>query len=292
MLTKAEKRHQFIVTTILVIMCALVLIPFLLVVGVSFSSEADVMEYGYRIIPKNIDFEAYRYVFTSSGSVLNAYKVTIIFSVACMVLGVLLMSMLAFALSKRDLKGKKAISFYVYFTMLFSGGMVPTYILITQYLHLGDTIWVYILTGLVSPWYVFMLRTFFQGIPYEITEAAIIDGANEFSIFARFIIPMSKPAIATIALFMFLGKWNDWNTALLYINDESLISLQYLLQRIMQNIQMMAEDPAIAALFEDDIPAETVRMAMAVVVAGPALVVFPFFQKYFVKGITVGAVKG
>ena len=292
MLTKAEKRHQFIVTTILVIMCALVLIPFLLVVGVSFSSEADVMEYGYRIIPKNIDFEAYRYVFTSSGSVLNAYKVTIIFSVACMVLGVLLMSMLAFALSKRDLKGKKAISFYVYFTMLFSGGMVPSYILITQYLHLGDTIWVYILTGLVSPWYVFMLRTFFQGIPYEITEAAIIDGANEFSIFARFIIPMSKPAIATIALFMFLGKWNDWNTALLYINDESLISLQYLLQRIMQNIQMMAEDPAIAALFEDDIPAETVRMAMAVVVAGPALVVFPFFQKYFVKGITVGAVKG
>ncbi len=292
MLTKAEKRHQFIVTAILVIMCALVLIPFLLVVGVSFSSEADVMEYGYRIIPKNIDFEAYRYVFTSSGSVLNAYKVTIIFSVACMVLGVLLMSMLAFALSKRDLKGKKAISFYVYFTMLFSGGMVPTYILITQYLHLGDTIWVYILTGLVSPWYVFMLRTFFQGIPYEITEAAIIDGANEFSIFARFIIPMSKPAIATIALFMFLGKWNDWNTALLYINDESLISLQYLLQRIMQNIQMMAEDPAIAALFEDDIPAETVRMAMAVVVAGPALLVFPFFQKYFVKGITVGAVKG
>ena len=137
-----------------------------------------------------------------------------------------------------------------------------------------------------------MLRTFFQGIPYEITEAAIIDGANEFSIFARFIIPMSKPAIATIALFMFLGKWNDWNTALLYINDESLISLQYLLQRIMQNIQMMAEDPAIAALFEDDIPAETVRMAMAVVVAGPALLVFPFFQKYFVKGITVGAVKG
>ena len=292
MLTKAERRHQFVVTLILVIMCALVLIPFLLVVGVSFSSEADVMNYGYSIIPRKVDLQAYKYVFTSSGSVLNAYKVTIIFSVACTVLGVTLMSMLAFALSKRDLKGKKAMSFYVYFTMLFSGGMVPSYILITQYLHLGDTIWVYILTGLVSPWYVFMLRTFFQGIPYEITEAAIIDGANEFSIFARFIVPMSKPAIATIALFMFLNKWNDWNTALLYINDESLISLQYLLQRIMQNIQMMAEDPAIAALFENDIPAETVRMAMAVVVAGPALLVFPFFQKYFVKGITVGAVKG
>ena len=291
-MTSAEKRHQFLVTTLLTIICALVIIPFLVVVGVSFSKESDVMNYGYSIIPRTFDLAAYKYVFTGSGSVINAYKVTITFSVACMVLGVLLMSMLAFALSKRELKGKKIMSFYVYFTMLFGGGLVPTYILITQYLHLGDTIWVYIVTGLVSPWYVFMLRTFFQGIPYEITEAAVIDGANEFKIFAQFIIPMSKPAIATIALFMFLGKWNDWNTALLYINNEDLVSLQYLLQRIMKNIQIMTEDPNIASLFENDIPAETVRMAMAVVVAGPALVVFPFFQKYFVQGITVGAVKG
>ena len=291
-MTRAERRHQFLVTAFLAVICALVLIPFLIVVSVSFSKESDIMNYGYALIPRTFDLEAYRFVFTSSGSVLNAYKVTIILSVACMVLGVLLMSMLAFALSKRGLKGKKAMSFYVYFTMLFHGGLVPTYILITQYLHLSDTIWVYIVTGLVSPWYVFMLRTFFQGIPYEITEAAIIDGANEFKIFAQFIIPMSKPAIATIALFMFLGKWNDWNTALLYINNEDLVSLQYLLQRIMQNIQIMTEDPNIAALFEDEIPAETVRMALAVVVAGPALVVFPFFQKYFIQGITVGAVKG
>ena len=291
-MTSAERRHQFFVTLLLTIICALVIIPFLVVVGVSFSSESDVMNYGYSIIPRTFDLAAYRFVFTGSGSVLNAYKVTITFSVACMVLGVTLMAMLAFALSKRDLKGKKVMSFYVYFTMLFGGGLVPTYILITQYLHLADTIWVYIVTGLVSPWYVFMLRTFFQGIPYEITEAAVIDGANEFKIFAQFIVPMSKPAIATIALFMFLGKWNDWNTALLYINDEELVSLQYLLQRIMKNIQIMTEDPNIAALFENDIPAETVRMAMAVVVAGPALVVFPFFQKYFVQGITVGAVKG
>ena len=291
-MTSAEKRHQFLVTTLLTIICALVIIPFLVVVGVSFSKESDVMNYGYSIIPRTFDLAAYKYVFTGSGSVINAYKVTITFSVACMVLGVLLMSMLAFALSKRELKGKKIMSFYVYFTMLFGGGLVPTYIIITQYLHLGDTIWVYIVTGLVSPWYVFMLRTFFQGIPYEITEAAVIDGANEFKIFAQFIIPMSKPAIATIALFMFLNKWNDWNTALLYINNEDLVSLQYLLQRIMKNIQIMTEDPNIASLFENDIPAETVRMAMAVVVAGPALVVFPFFQKYFVQGITVGAVKG
>lgn len=202
------------------------------------------------------------------------------------------MSMLAFALSKRNLKFKGAMSFYVYFTMLFSGGLVPTYILISQYLRLSDTIWVYVLSGLISPWYVFMMRTFFQGIPYEITEAATVDGASEFHILFRIIYPLSTPVLATISLFVFLNKWNDWYTAMLYINKEELVSLQYLLQRIMQNIQLLQQDVNMSSYVENDLPAESVRMAMAVVVAGPALVVFPFFQKYFVSGITVGGVKG
>ena len=291
-MTKADKRQQLVLTIAFSVVCALVLIPFLLVVSISLSSEKDIMEYGYKLIPKKIDFAAYKYVFMAPASILNAYKVTSIFSVASMVLGVTLKAMLAFVLSRKGLKGRQAMSFYLYFTVLFSGGMVPTYILMSQYLHLTDTIWVYILRGLISPWHVFMLRTFFQGIPDEITEAAVIDGASEYRIFAQLVVPMSKPAIATVALFMFLGKWNDWTTAMLYINDESLISLQYLLQRIMQNIQLVETDPAYAAMYDGEIPSETVRMVMAVVVAGPALVVFPFFQKYFVKGITVGAVKG
>lgn len=286
------KKDQWLVTIIFTIISILVLIPFLLVVSVSLSSEKDIMEYGYKLIPLHFDFSAYSYVFASTGSVFSAYKVTIIFSVASMVLGVALMSMLAYVLSKRGLKGKGAMNYYVYFTMLFSGGLVPTYILFTQYLHLQDTIMVYILSGLISPWYVFMLRTFFQDIPNEITEAATIDGASEYRIFSQLIVPLSKPAIATISLFVFLNKWNDWYTAMLYINDESLISLQYLLQRIMQNIQIMQENPEFASMFDGEIPSETVRMAMAVIVAGPALLVFPFFQKYFVQGITVGAVKG
>ena len=177
--------------------------------------------------------------------------------------------------------------------MLFSGGLVPTYILTANYLHLSNTIWVYILTGLISPWYVFMMRTFFNDIPEAIIESALIDGANDFTIFARFVIPLSKPVIATIALFMFLAKWNDWNTALLYITDDNLVSLQYLLQKIMQNIQLIQNsDFALNMATGNEIPAETVRMAMVVIVAGPALIVFPFFQKFFVQGLTVGSVKG
>jgi putative aldouronate transport system permease protein len=236
---------------------------------------------------------AYRYVFEKPAAVLNAYQVTTVFSVVATVLSTLLTAMLAYTLSRRNLAGKSAAAFFVYFTMLFSGGLVPSYILNTQYLHLDDTIWAYILPGIVSPWYVFMVRTFFQGVPYEMSEAALVDGANEYQIFGKIYMPLSKPALATIALFTFLGKWNDWMTALLYINKESLVSLQYLLQRIMQNIALMQSlDPRADFAKTADIPAETARMAMSVIVAGPALVIFPFFQKYFVKGVTVGAVKG
>ena len=180
--------------------------------------------------------------------------------------------------------------------MLFGGGLVPSYILITQYLHLDDTIWVYILPSIVSPWYIFMMRTFFQGIPEEIFESAQIDGASQYSIYSRFVIPLSKPVLATIALFTFLGLWNNWYTSMLYINRrDDLISLQYLLQRIMQNITLLQQTESLGGnqlISIQDIPSESARMAMAVIVAGPALVIFPFFQKYFTKGLTVGSVKG
>jgi len=287
-----KKKPQILLTLSLVILCLIIIVPFILVVSISLSNENDIVDYGYKFIPMHLDLAAYKYVFKNPVSVLNAYKITIFYSVVSMVLSVLVMAMLAFALSRRGLKGRGAMSFYVYFTMLFSGGMVPGYILISQYLHLSDTIWVYIVVGLMSPWYVFMLMTFFQGIPYELSEAAMIDGASEYRIFFQIILPLSKPVLATVALNMFLTKWNDWQTSLLYITDETKFSLQYLLQRIMLNLQIMQQDPSMATYFEETIPAETVRMAMAVVVAGPALFVFPFFQKYFVKGLTVGGVKG
>lgn len=289
--TKKDIAYQIFLNALFIIVCTLILIPFILVVSASFSMERDIADYGYSLIPRNFSLESYAYIFKKPETVIQAYKITAIFSFIQMGMSVFFMACLAFMLSKRNLKLKKQISFFVYFTSLFSGGLVPTYIIITQYLHLGDTIWVYILPALISPWYVFMMRTQFNTIPYEITEAAYVDGADEFFIFFRIIIPLSKPVIAAVSLFMLLGSWNNWYTSMIYINDPKLFSLQYLLQRIMNNLQLLRDSESVLNM-DTDIPSETVRMAMAVVVAGPALVVFPFFQKYFVKGVTVGSVKG
>lgn len=286
------KKRQPILNLVFIILCVIIIAPFLLIVGVSLSNEKDVLVDGYRFIPKHFDLSAYQYLFSDPSAIINAYRVTITYSVIATVLGVLLMAMFAYPLSQKELPKRKAISFMLYFTMLFSGGLVPTYILIANYLKLSNTLMVYIVTGLITPWYVFMMRTFFNDIPKEIIESALMDGANDFTIFWKFILPLSKPVLATIALFMFLAKWNDWNTALLYITDDKLVSLQYLLQKIMKNIELVRSSEFAAATNVSDIPSETVRMAMVVVVAGPALVVFPFFQKYFVKGLTVGSVKG
>lgn len=291
---KKDIISQIILIMVFVFICILILIPFLLVVSVSLSSEKDIAEFGYQLIPKNIDLSAYKYVFQNPTAILNAYKVTAIFSFLGTFLSVLFMAMAAYSLSARDLAGRGFFSMFFYFTMLFSGGLVPSYILITQYLHLNNTIWVYILPGLISPWNVFMMRTFFSQIPKEIFESASMDGASEYRIFFQMVIPLSKPVIATMLLLGFLARWNDWNTAMLYIDDEKLISLQYLLQRIMKNMEVLQQSEGMmqSMVSAAEIPTESARMAMAVVVAGPALFVFPFFQKYFVKGLTVGSVKG
>ena len=187
------------------------------------------------------------------------------------------------------------VNFLVYFTMLFSGGLVPTYLLNTQYLHLNDTIWIYILPTLINPWNVFLMRTFFSQIPEEIHESTVIDGASEYRYLLSMIVPLSTPVLATVALFTFLARWNEWFVSMLYIDDQKLVSLQYLLQRIMKNIQLLQDTSSSmrsAMVDSSRIPTESVRMAMAIVVAGPALVIFPFFQRYFAKGLTVGSVKG
>lgn len=290
---KKNRKFQVFLIGIFIIICAIVLYPFLLLVSVSFSRETDVIYNGFKLIPEHFDLSAYKYVFSNPTTVLNAYKVTGIFSVASMVLSTLLIAMIAYPLSSPKLRCKKQLSFYLYFTMLFHGGLVPSYILITQYLHLNDTIWVYILPSLISPWHVFMMRTFFADIPPALIESMKIDGASEFKIFRTLIIPLSKPVIATVALLHFLAKWNDWYTSMLYINNQELISLQYLLQKILRDIDFMTENTnTFVELDISKIPTTTVQMAMAMIVAGPAMFVFPFFQKYFVKGLTVGSVKG
>lgn len=294
---KLMRKHnmvfQIVLTCIFIVFCFMINFPFWLLISASLSDANVLAQQGYQIWPKPVDFSSYIYIFKNPGQILNAYGVTFTFSVVSMILSVLLTAMIAYPLSRKHLRGRNIINFYLYFTMLFSGGLVPTYLVVAKYLHLDDTIWVYILPGAVSAWNVFMMRTFFSGIPGEIIESAKVDGASEYKIFATMIIPLSKPVIATIGLMIFLSKWNDWNTALIYITEPKLYSLQYLLQSIMEDINMLKQNPDAAAMMQEmNVPSETIRMAMAVVVAGPALVVFPFFQKYFVKGLTVGSVKG
>lgn len=287
--------YQITLNLILILLCACIILPFLLLVSTSISNEQDIGFYGYQLIPRNIDFSAYKYVFRNPAAIIDAYKLTAFVSAVHTLLSLILIALIAYPLSRPKFKYRVQLSFFLYFTCLFSGGLVPSYILMTQYLHLDDTIWIYIIPGLVKPWFVFMMRTFFQGIPNEISESAYLDGASELTILIKMIIPLSKPVIATLALKTFLGMWNNWQVSMLYINNEKLISLQYLLQKILLNIKLLQENNNIYIsdmISMESIPTETVRMAMAIVVAGPALIIFPFFQKYFVKGLTVGSVKG
>ena len=297
-MSKRVNKVPGVVINIFFCICSLMfIIPFVLIISASFTDEQTLLDQGYKLIPSEFSLEAYKYVFRNPQQLIDSYKVTIIFSFVSTVLAVIVMSLLAYPLSRPNYKYKKPIMFFIFFTMLFSGGLVPTYIWITRYLHLGDTIWVYILPYLVNAFNVVVIRTFFQGLPVELTDAAKIDGASEMQTFFKIMLPLSKPVIATIALLTLLSRWNDWNTALLYIKSSDLYSLQYLLQKILREvefIQNMAESSPVAGIDMDtsQLPSETMRFAMCMVAAGPMLIVFPFFQKYFAKGLTVGAVKG
>lgn len=203
--------------------------------------------------------------------------------------------MFAYTVSRNELIGKRGISFYVVFTTLFGGGLVPYYILMTQWLHLQNTYAILILPQLGSVWYIFLLRTNFQDIPASLIESAIIDGAGHIRIFFSLILPLSTPVLATVAMFSVLGYWNEWFNAMLFITKDSLIPLQYLLQRILRLSEFLTSNMSKIPknlISTTDMPKDSLKMTMVVVAAGPMLVAFPFFQKYFVRGITLGSVKG
>ena len=274
------------------------LLPFLLVVSVSFSSEASIEAVGYTLLPSEFSLEGYLYVFQNPQQIIDAYIVTAFTAFFGTLCALVVMSMVAYSLSRRDFAYRGGLTLFIFITMIFSGGLVPSYIINTQYLGLGNNILIYILPGLASAWHIVILRTFFQDLPVELVESAKLDGAREITILSRIIIPLSKPVLATVGLLILLGKWNDWNTSLIYITNQKLYTLQYLLQRILREvefIQAMAKEMPTgisAAQIAGDLPTESMRFALAIVAAGPMLVVFPFFQKYFVSGLTVGAVKG
>lgn len=284
---------QIVLHTIFILLSLTYILPFILVISISISSESAIREFGYTILPKVIDFEAYRQIFQNPSQLLDSYAVTIFFSAVTTFLSVLVMTLMAYPLSRPNYKFKGVLTFYIFFTMLFSAGLVPSYIINSTYLHLDNTIWIYILPSLVNAWNIIIIRTFFQGLPEGLVEAAKIDGASEIRTYFQIIMPLSKPVIATMAFFVVIAKWNDWNTALIYIRNPKLYSLQYMLQKILREADFVNDIAKNTGMFADyEIPTESMRYAMAILAAGPMLVVFPFFQKYFARGLTIGAVKG
>jgi len=285
---------QVIVNAVMMVLSLLFLVPMILVISSSLTDEKALSINGYNLIPSKFSLAAYQYIIADPYRILSAYTVTITVTVIGTILGLLLMSLLAYALSRRDFEWRKPISFIVFFTMLFNGGLVPTYYMVTQVYHLKNTLPVLILPYLVVPWYIFIIRTFFATLPHELIEAARIDGAGEWRIFFQLVLPLSTPVLATVGLFCVLMYWNDWWLPLLYISDPKLFPLQYLLYSIMNNVLFLTSSAAQTSglLVGVVIPAQTLRMAMVVVAMGPIAVVFLALQRYFVRGMLIGSIKG
>jgi len=289
-------KYQFLFNSLgfsyILVMCVFCIIPFWLLISGSFTSERYVITNGYSFFPRELSLDAYLLAFGTSVSVLKAYSVSIGVTVTGTFLGLSLMSMTAYVLSKKSFKYRNGFAFYFYFTMLFSGGMVPYYILISSYFKWTNNYLALIVPGLMSPWLLFLLRNFMNSIPDSIGESAKIDGASEYVIFTRLILPLSKPGLATIGLFLGLGYWNDWFNASLFIRDSKMFPLQYFLQNIIQSTEFARKSMMSGIPFSVDTPTESLKMATAVIATGPIIFLYPFVQRYFIKGLTVGAVKG
>ena len=290
-----NKPLSVILNIFFIIMCVICIYPVLMALGASFTSEASLIKDGYRVIPKVFSLDSYKYVFGTSNAILRAYAVTILVTAASVVLGVLVSAMYAYVISRKDFEYRTVFSFISFFTMLFSGGLVASYLVNTKILNLSNTIWALILPGTIGAWNIIVLKSFFQGsVPYEIIESGKLDGADEFKIFFKLVMPISLPGIATIALFIMIDKWNDWLTPMLYITNNKLYTLSFLLQNMMNNIQEMMNNAAESGVTSqmENLPTEGARMALCMVAVAPMLVAYPFFQKYFIQGMTVGSVKG
>jgi len=285
---------SLIIYAAFVVIALVCVYPVLLVVGISFTDESALAEYGFNVIPKIFSLDSYRYIIASKNTILRAYGVTIFVTIAGTILSTLIVALYAYPISRRDFKYRKLFTFIAFFTMLFSGGTVAGYMVTTGVLHLKNSIWALILPYVMNAWHVIVMRSFYSmSIPSAIIEAAKIDGANEYQTYFKIIMPLSLPGLATIALFATLTFWNDWWLPLLYITEPQKYNLQYLLQSMISNIQNLTENSALMGSTNllANVPKEGARMALCIIATGPILIVYPFFQKYFIQGLTVGSVK-
>lgn len=289
---------NFLFCLMLTVFAVTTVLPMVLVFSISISTSESITYHGFQLIPSEITFTAYQSLFKTGSQLLNSYKVTIIVALTSTVLGVMMMAMYAFVLANKRFSANRFYTFVPFFTMLFSGGLAPSFIINCNVLHLYDTIWILILTSIVSAFNIVVLRTFFTTtIPEEMMDAAAIDGANDFTIFFRIVLPLAKAGLATIGLFVLVGKWNEWFTGMLYIDNPKLVPLQTMLGRIQKQIDFIRNNSAYAntpdgmALLKS-MPTEQTRMAILMITTLPILFAYPFFQRYFIQGLTIGSVKG
>ena len=281
----------YIVLGILSVCC---LLPFLLVLSGSFSDQTSILTHGYQLIPETFSLDAYTTLFKIPGELLRAYAVTIFVTFTGTFLGLFLTSMAAYVLSSKSFRYRNQVSFFFYFTSIFGGGLVPWYIFNTKYLHFHNNIISLILPILVNVTYLLILKSYMSSIPEALYESAKLDGANDFTIYLHIALPLCKAGLATVGLFIALNYWNDWYNAMLFLDEgrSNLYPLQYFLNNILTKAQAISAAAARSGLPMSEVPSEPMKLAMTVVATGPIILLYPFLQKYFVKGVTIGAVKG
>jgi len=269
------------------------IVPLLIVFSASLSSERSILLQGYSLLPKDFTLASYKLIFNNNAILIQAYKVTIISTVFGTLLSVLVTALFAYPLSRYEVKYRKFFNYYIFIPMIFSGGIVPWYVVCTQFLHLRDTYMALILPYAINGFNVIIVRTFFKTtIPDALIESAKIDGVGDLRIFCQIVLPLSKPVIATIALFNTITFWNDWWLPLNLTNDQKFANLQYTLQKMLNMALSVSQIASQSGVRLDNVPTETVRMAMCILALGPIVIVYPFFQKHFVKGLMIGALKG
>lgn len=293
---QVSKPVNFILTLLFLLLALACVVPFLFVVIISLTSEEALRLNGYRFIPEEWSFEAYKHILSSGSDILRAYGVSIVVTISGTVLGLIIMSTYAYALSRRSFAYRKFFTKLIFIPMLFSGGMVSSYLVMVNFLGLKNNILALILPLCVSSFNIIILRTFFKtSVPEAVIESARIDGASELKLFIKIVLPIAIPGIATIGLFLTLAYWNDWFNAMLYIEDPNLIPLQYMLIKIETSMEFLVKNAASigASAIEasKNMPTETLKMAIVVITTLPIMFAYPFFQKYFVNGLTIGAVK-
>ena len=293
--SKKTKRYQFWINLILIVMTLTIILPFLLVFISSITDETVLIRNGYSFFPEKISFYAYQYIIRQGEKILRAYGVTILITVVGTFFNLMFSALLAYPLSVKTLPYRRQITFFVFFTMLFNGGLVPTYLMYTGIFHINNTLLAYIVPGLLmSAMNVMLIRTFFAtSIPDALFEAAQIDGASQFQIFFKIVLPLGKPILIAMGLLSGLGYWNDWTNGLYYIRDTKLYGIQNLLNKMISDLTALTQNASGASTVAiADIPSASVRMAIAFVAMLPILCLYPFLQRYFTKGIALGAVKG